>query len=54
MKIDRFCFRKLEPRVLVPPQTVFARTLKMLDKSVASLKKGLASTPVDLSVFNKD
>lgn len=44
----------LEPRVLVPPQAVSARTLKMLDKSVAGLKKGLASAPVDLSVFNQD
>jgi len=26
----------------------------MLDKSVANLKKGLASTPVDLSKFLKD
>jgi hypothetical protein len=54
MKIDRFCFRKLEPRVLVPPQAVSGRTLKMLDKSVAGLKKGLASAPVDLSAFNKN
>jgi hypothetical protein len=41
----------LEPRVLVPPQAISARSLKMLDKSVASLKKGLASAPVDLSAF---
>src|ERR1017187_8042771 len=33
----------LEPRVLVSPQAITARSLKMLDKSVASLKKGLAS-----------
>lgn len=43
----------LEPRVLVPPQAVSARSLKMLDKSVANLKKGLASAPIDLSVFRK-
>ena len=41
----------LEPRVLVPPQAISARTLKMLDKSVAHLKKGKASEPIDLSVF---
>jgi len=46
------CFL-LEPRVLVPPQAVSVRSLKMLDRSVASLKKGLASAPVDLSVFKK-
>ena len=44
----------LEPRVLVPPQAVSARTLKMLDKSVAGLKKGLASAPINLSRFIKD
>jgi hypothetical protein len=41
----------LEPRVLVPPQAISNRSLKMLGKSVASLKKGLASAPVDLSAF---
>lgn len=44
----------LEPRVLVPPQAVSARSLKMLDKSVASLKKGQAAAPVDLSAFSED
>ena len=44
------CFY-LEPRVLVSPQAVSARSLKMLDKSVANFKKGLASTPIDLSAF---
>lgn len=43
------CFL-LEPRVLVPPHAVSA----LLDKSVAGLKKGLASAPVDLSQFSKD
>jgi hypothetical protein len=32
------CFY-LEPRVLVPPRAVSARTLKMLDRSAANLKK---------------
>ena len=41
----------LEPRVLVPLHAVSTRSLKMLGKSVASLKKGLASAPVDLSAF---
>jgi hypothetical protein len=44
----------LEPRVLVPPQAVPARTLKMLDQSVASLKKGLAPPPLDLTPFLED
>jgi len=44
------CFL-LEPRVLVSPQTISARSLKMLDKSVANLKKGLVSAPIDLSAF---
>ena len=43
----------LEPRVLVSPQDISARSLKMLDKSAANLKKGLASAPIDLSVFAK-
>ena len=41
----------LEPRVLVPPHAISSRSLKMLGKSVASLKKGLASAPVDLAAF---
>jgi hypothetical protein len=44
------CFL-LEPRVLVSPQAISARSLKMLDKSVANLKKGLASAPINLSAF---
>jgi hypothetical protein len=36
------CFL-LEPRVLVPPQAISARSLKMLDKSAASLKKEMAA-----------
>ena len=41
----------LEPRVLVPPHAISARSLKMLDQSAANLKKGLASAPIDLSPF---
>jgi hypothetical protein len=44
----------LEPRVLVPPQAIAARTLKMLETSVASLKRGVASEPVDLTAFLED
>jgi hypothetical protein len=44
----------LEPRVLVPPQAVSDRSLKMLDKSVANLKKGMASAPINLAAFNED
>ncbi len=44
------CFL-LEPRVLVPPHAISARSLKMLDKSAANLKRGLASAPIDLSAF---
>jgi hypothetical protein len=46
------CFL-LEPRVLVSPQVLSARTRKMLDQSATNLKKGLASEPIDLSVFAK-
>ena len=41
----------LEPRVLVSPQALPPRVRKMLDQSVASLKKGLASPPIDLTPF---
>jgi hypothetical protein len=43
----------LEPRVLVPLEAISARTMKMIDKSVANLKKGLASEPIDLTPFLK-
>jgi hypothetical protein len=41
----------LEPRVLVSPRAISARSLRMLDKSVANLKKGLASAPINLAEF---
>jgi hypothetical protein len=44
----------LEPRVLVPPEAVSDRTLKMLAKSAANLKKGIASPPIDLSGLPED
>jgi hypothetical protein len=43
----------LEPRVLVPPDAVPARTLKLLNRSVANLKKGKVSPPIDLSSYQK-
>ena len=41
----------LEPRILVPPSAVSARTLNMLDRAAENFKKGKASAPVDLSEF---
>jgi hypothetical protein len=41
----------LEPRVLVSPEAIPQRSLKMLEQSLASLKKGKASLPIDLSAF---
>jgi hypothetical protein len=41
----------LEPRVLVPPQALSARTRKMLDTVAANLKQGVASAPIDLAPF---
>jgi hypothetical protein len=41
----------LEPRVLVAPDKLPARTRKMLESSVASLKRGKASALIDLSPF---
>ena len=43
----------LQPRVLVPPDAIPPRTLKMLERSVAQLKRGKASAPVDLTLFLK-
>ncbi len=36
----------LEPRLLEAPRGLSARSLKMLDRSVAHLKKGRASAPI--------
>ncbi len=43
----------LEPRVLVPRDAVPARTLKMLQQSVANLKRGKVSAPIDLTAFTE-
>ncbi|MGA2613170.1 MAG: hypothetical protein ABSG38_06945 [Spirochaetia bacterium] len=42
----------LEPREPVKPFSVSRRTLRMMDSSMANLKKGLVSGPVDLSAFS--
>jgi hypothetical protein len=39
----------LEPRKLLKPFAVSPRTLKMMDRSVANLKRGVVSDPIDLS-----
>jgi len=44
----------LQPLALVPLDAIPARTLKMLDRSVAQLKRGRASAPIDLTPFLKD
>lgn len=41
----------LEPRVLVSPQALPGRVLRMLDQSAENLKKGVASPPIDLTPF---
>lgn len=41
----------LEPRKLVRPREISARTLKMMDESVKNFKAGKVSEPIDLSEF---
>ena len=41
----------LEPRVLVPPDAVSKKTLKMLDEAAENFKKGKASKPIDLDKY---
>ncbi len=41
----------LEPRVLVPPQAVSKRVLKMLDRSAVNVAKGKVSKPIDLDPY---
>lgn len=43
----------LEPRILTPPEKISARSLAMLEKSVANMKNAKASEPIDLSHFTK-
>ncbi len=41
----------LEPRVLVPPETVSKKTLRMLDRAAKNFKKGKVSAPIDLDKY---
>jgi len=42
----------LEPRELVAPFELSARTLAMIDTSMESFKNGRVSEPIDLSAFS--
>ncbi len=41
----------LEPRVLVSPDVVSKRTLRMLDRAAKNFKKDMASEPIDLDKY---
>lgn len=41
----------LEPRELIVPESISARTLKDMDRAIANFKKGKVSEAVDLSDF---
>ena len=41
----------MEPRVLVAPEEVSKRALKMLDKSAKNFKAGKVSDPIDLDQY---
>jgi len=43
----------LEPRVLVSPGAISARTMKMIEQSAANLKQGRASAPIDFASLPK-
>ncbi len=43
----------LQPRVLVPPEAISARVMKMIEQSAANLKKGRASAPIDFASLPK-
>ena len=45
---------ELLPRVLVDPKEISGNTLKMMDESIANLKKGNVSEPINLDSLNKD
>jgi hypothetical protein len=44
----------LEPRVLVAPHALSARTRRMLEACVKNLKQGQAAPPIDLTPFQKE
>lgn len=41
----------LEPRILVDPGTISKRTLRMMDQSVANIKKQRVSPAIDLKKY---
>ena len=41
----------LEPRVLVDPDTISKRTLRMMDQSATNLKKRTATPAIDLKKY---
>lgn len=43
----------LRPRVLVDPNELSKNTLRMIDKSIENVKKGIASKPVDIDKYLK-
>jgi DNA-binding transcriptional regulator/RsmH inhibitor MraZ len=42
----------LEPQVLVPPDVISKKTLKMMDKSVENLRKGKVSKKVNFKKYS--
>jgi hypothetical protein len=44
---------ELQPRVLVDPKEISAKTLDMMDQSVENLKKGKVSKPIDLKSISE-
>jgi hypothetical protein len=45
---------ELSPQVLIEADHLSENTFKMLEKSVANLKKGKVSEPIDLSKFENE
>ena len=43
----------LQPQKMVPAATISKKTLAMMDKAIANMKKGKVSDAVDLSMFLK-
>lgn len=41
----------LEPRELIKPKRISAKTLKMMDDSIQNFHQGKVSAPIDLSEF---
>lgn len=41
----------LEPRELIKPKRISAKTLKMMDDSIQNFRQGKVSAPIDLSEF---